>query len=139
MERSSATLLCTALATLLLTSACTPKTSVERHARQYVYAADDGFDPNFNVNKADSARMMVPFFRQFRETGEKDRTAGVSQEEAQKKAAEFRSEKFLTSIRGKTTFAGREYDDSQIPSPKKLKALGDAIAETYLDGYEGRQ
>ncbi|ASQ15693.1 hypothetical protein BJM06_a00044 (plasmid) [Enterobacter cloacae] len=86
--------------------------------------------------------MMVPFFRQFRqfrEAGEKDRAAGMSQAAAQKKAADFRSEKFLTSIRGKTTFAGKAYDDSRTPSPKKLQALGEAIAQTYLDGYEGRQ
>lgn len=138
MGKPSVTLICTAQATLLLTSACVPKTSIERHARQYVYAADDGFDPNFYVNKADSARMMVPFFLQFREMGQKDRAAGVLQTATQKKAAAFRSEEFLTSIRGKTTFAGRADDDSRPPTPKKLKALGDAIAETYLDGYRGR-
>ncbi len=33
-------------ATVALT-ACTPKGSVEQHTRHYVYASDDGFDPNF--------------------------------------------------------------------------------------------
>ncbi|EHA7799679.1 Exc2 family lipoprotein, partial [Escherichia coli] len=28
-------------------TACTPKTSLEQHTRHYVYASDDGFDPNF--------------------------------------------------------------------------------------------
>lgn len=48
-------------ATVALT-ACTPKGSVEQHTRHYVYASDDGFDPNFSTQKADTTRMMVPFF-----------------------------------------------------------------------------
>ena len=43
-------------------TACTPKTSLEQHTRHYVYASDDGFDPNFSTQKADTTRMMVPFF-----------------------------------------------------------------------------
>ncbi|MCF4072020.1 Exc2 family lipoprotein, partial [Escherichia coli] len=40
-------------ATIALTG-CTPKTSLERHTRHYVYASDDGFDPNFYTQKADT-------------------------------------------------------------------------------------
>ena len=40
-------------ATVALT-ACTPKGSVEQHTRHYVYASDDGFDPNFSTQKADT-------------------------------------------------------------------------------------
>ncbi|WP_169758795.1 Exc2 family lipoprotein, partial [Escherichia coli] len=29
-------------------TACTPKTNLEQHTRHYVYASDDGFDPNFS-------------------------------------------------------------------------------------------
>ncbi|MDA5205052.1 Exc2 family lipoprotein, partial [Escherichia coli] len=42
-------------ATVALT-ACTPKGSVEQHTRHYVYASDDGFDPNFSTQKADTTR-----------------------------------------------------------------------------------
>ncbi|WP_208491589.1 Exc2 family lipoprotein, partial [Escherichia coli] len=59
-------------------TACTPKTSLEQHTRHYVYASDDGFDPNFYTKKADTTRMMIPFFQQFREMGVKDKAAGVS-------------------------------------------------------------
>ena len=59
-------------ATVALT-ACTPKGSVEQHTRHYVYASDDGFDPNFSTQKADTTRMMVPFFRQFWDMGAKDK------------------------------------------------------------------
>ncbi|MCV5784243.1 Exc2 family lipoprotein, partial [Escherichia coli] len=43
-------------ATIALTG-CTPKTRLERHTRHYVYASDDGFDPNFYTQKADTIRM----------------------------------------------------------------------------------
>lgn len=138
MKRFTVMHFCGLLSVLILTSACAPKTSVDRHARQYVYASDDGFDPNFYVNKDDSARKLAPLFQQFREKGVKDRAAGVSPELAQKAVVEFRSEAFLKSIQRTTTFAGRAYNDSQPLSPKTLKALGDAIADTYLDGYMGR-
>ncbi|CDZ86602.1 hypothetical protein BN1086_04944 [Citrobacter koseri] len=137
MKRSSAILLCITLSGSLLLTACTPKTSAERHARQYVYAADDGFNPNFYVKKADSTRMMVPFFRQFHDMGVKDRAAGVSREETQQRVSQFRSEEFLKSIQSEEEFAGRTYNDSSTPSPKELKAMGDAISATYMDGYEG--
>ncbi len=139
MKKISTVMLCTTLAAMLMTTACTPKTSAERHARQYVYAADDGFNPNFYVKKADSIRMMVPFFRQFQEMGAKDRVAGVSREEALQRVSQFRSEEFLKSIRSEEKFAGRTYTDSSTPSPKELKVMGDAISATYMDGYEGRK
>lgn len=142
VKRPSTTILCLALSATLLLTACTPETSAERHARQYVYAADDGFDPNFRIQKADSTRMMVPFFRQFRDMGVKDRVAGLSREDALKRAAQFRDREFLASvqsgIQSQEKFAGRVYNDSSTPSAEVLKALGEAIAGTYLDGYDGR-
>lgn len=81
-------------ATIALTG-CTPKTSLERHTRHYVYASDDGFDPNFYTQKADTIRMMLPFFQQFRDMGMKDKAAGVSAETAQQRVKQFHSEKFF--------------------------------------------
>ncbi|EBI1835095.1 Exc2 family lipoprotein [Salmonella enterica subsp. enterica] len=138
MKKPSAVLLSTLLGTVLLTVACTPKMSVEHHARHYVYASDDRSDPNFYTNKADTTRMMVPFFQQFREMGVKDRTAGVSEAAAQQRVKEFHSEKFLNSLQGTTTFAGRKYANSDTPSSKKLNVLADTISAVYLDGYAGR-
>ncbi|EME7332680.1 TPA: Exc2 family lipoprotein [Escherichia coli] len=128
-----------AAAITLATSACTPKDSLERHTKHYVYASDDRSDPNFYTNKADTTRMMIPFFRQFRDMGEKDRAAGVSKEAAQQRVKEFHSEKFLESLQGTTTFAGRKYTNSRMPSPEKLRLLADTISTVYLDGYEGRK
>ncbi|GHN89332.1 hypothetical protein MY005_49760 [Escherichia coli] len=86
-------------ATIALTG-CTPKTSLERHTRHYVYASDDGFDPNFYTQKADTIRMMLPFFQQFRDMGMKDKAAGVSAETAQQRVKEFHSEKIFFTHSG---------------------------------------
>ncbi len=53
--------LITLITAIITLTACTPKGSVEQHTRHYVYASDDGFDPNFSTQKADTTRMMVPF------------------------------------------------------------------------------
>ncbi|EHA7799673.1 Exc2 family lipoprotein, partial [Escherichia coli] len=91
------------------------------------------------TKKADTTRMMIPFFQQFREMGVKDKAAGVSAETAQQRIKEFHSEEFLQSLRTTTTFAGRKYTNSDMPSPEKMKLLADTISAIYLDGYEGRQ
>ena len=67
-------------ATVALT-ACTPKGSVEQHTRHYVYASDDGFDPNFSTQKPDTSRRQVRWrrlcgFRQFWDMGAKDKATG---------------------------------------------------------------
>lgn len=70
MRRSGSKLCLIAMITATATlTACAPKGSVEQHTRHYVYASDDGFDPNFSTQKADTTRMMVPFFRQFWDMG----------------------------------------------------------------------
>ncbi|EII7449762.1 Exc2 family lipoprotein [Salmonella enterica subsp. enterica serovar Newport] len=125
------------LLTAATLTACTPKNSLERHTRHYVYASDDRSDPNFYTRKADTIRMMVPFFRQFRDMGVKDRSAGVSEETAQQRVKEFHTETFLKSLQGTTTFAGRKYVNNDIPSPEKLRLLADTISAVYMDGYEG--
>ncbi|EBE8761819.1 Exc2 family lipoprotein [Salmonella enterica] len=50
---------------------------------------------------------------------------------------QFRREEFLKSIQSEEKFAGRTYTDSRTPSPKELKAMGDAISSAYMDGYGG--
>ncbi|EIX4511106.1 Exc2 family lipoprotein [Escherichia coli] len=125
-------------ATVALT-ACTPKGSVEQHTRHYVYASDDGFDPNFSTQKADTTRMMVPFFRQFWDMGAKDKATGKSQSDVQQRIQQFHSQEFFHSLQSTTTFAGRKYTNSDMPSPKKMKLMADTISAVYLDGYEGRQ
>ncbi|EBG2966262.1 Exc2 family lipoprotein [Salmonella enterica] len=67
------------------------------------------------------------------------KAAGVSEAAAQQRVREFHSGKFLKSLQGTTTFAGRKYANSDTPSPKKLRLMADTISAVYLDGYAGRQ
>ena len=99
-------------------TACTPKGSVEQYTRHYVYASDDRSDPNFYTNKADTTRMMIPFFQQFRRWGERQSSRSISRN-GTATHKEFHSEKFLQSLRSTTTFAGRKYTNSDMPSPEK--------------------
>ena len=124
-------------ATIALTG-CTPKTSLERHTRHYVYASDDGFDPNFYTQKADTIRMMVPFFRQFWDMGAKDKATGKSRSDVQQRIQQFHSQEFLNSLRGTTQFAGTDYRSKDL-TPKTSRLLAETISAVYLDGYEGRQ
>lgn len=139
MKRHAAPLYLVLLIPAITLTACTPKSSLERHTRHYVYASDDRSDPNFYTNKADTTRMMEPFFRQFWNMGAKDRSAGISAEAARQRVKEFHTEKFLKSLQGTTTFAGRKYASNDVPSPKKLRLLADTISAVYMDGYEGRK
>ncbi|EAO6252863.1 Exc2 family lipoprotein [Salmonella enterica] len=138
MRRCTVSLHLTLLLSALTLTACTPKGSVEQHTRHYVYASDDGFDPNFSTQKADTTRMMVPFFRQFWNMGAKDKAAGKSQDDVQQRIQQFHSPDFLNSLLGTTQFAGTDYR-SKEPTPKKSRLLADTISAVYMDGYEGRQ
>lgn len=139
MRRSGSKLCLIAMiiATATLT-ACAPKGSVEQHTRHYVYASDDGFDPNFSTQKADTTRMMVPFFRQFWDMGAKDKATGKSRSDVQQRIQQFHSQEFLNSLQGTTQFAGTDYRSKDL-TPKKSRLLADTISAVYLDGYEGRQ
>lgn len=83
--------------------------------------------------------MMLPFFQQFRDMGVKDKAAGVSAETAQQRTKRIPLRKIFTHSRSTTTFAGRKYTNSDMPSPKKMKLMADTISAVYLDEYEGRQ
>ncbi|EII3552432.1 Exc2 family lipoprotein [Escherichia coli] len=130
--------LITLITAIITLTACTPKGSVEQHTRHYVYASDDGFDPNFSTQKADTTRMMVPFFRQFWDMGAKDKATGKSRSDVQKRIQQFNSQEFLNSLRGTTKFAGTDYRSKDL-TQKKSRLLADTISAVYLDGYEGRQ
>lgn len=127
------------LSSLLITACSQTKNSPEKHAHHYVYMSEEQFDPNFKTNKADSARMMVPFFKQFWTQGQHDRAAGVSSVQAQQRVAEFHSDAFLNAIHGRSKFAGKTYSDNNISSDKNLRLLADDISGAYMDGYQGIQ
>lgn len=124
-----------ALSVIFLSSCAQPDTSAKRHAIHFVHTIDDD-DPNFRTNKADSIRLMTPFFEQFWQQGKKDREAGMTTADAQQQVNYFRSDAFLNSIRGKSQFAGKEYEKNI--SPRWRENMAKAVSETYMDGFEGR-
>lgn len=140
MKHSSFFMPLTVLSAVLILSACTQtKISAERHARHYVYTYDNNSDPNFYTKKADSVRLMTPFFQQFWNQGAKDRAAGMSQEGAQQRVNLFHNEDFLKSVQAKEQFAGKTYENISTPSPKEFSLMAETISAAYLDGYEGRK
>ncbi|MFZ3866958.1 Exc2 family lipoprotein [Escherichia coli] len=132
MKRSGGTryLYLISLITVAAASACTPKGSVEQYTRHYVYASDDRSDPNFYTNKADTTRMMIPFFQQFREMGEKDKAAGsMSRNGTATHKNEFHSAKFLQSLsKHNHLLRAENIRTGDMPSPEKMKLLADTIS-----------
>lgn len=128
-----------AVISLLLLSGCTQnQSSPQRHANHFIMAtANDSSDANFRMNKADSSRMITPFFEQFWQQGRKDRDAGVSREEVEQRLKYFHSNEFTNEIRGKSRFAGTDYNQDPPVSSRWRKEMSQAVSETYMDGYNG--
>lgn len=57
---------------------------------------------------------------------------------AQQRVNEFHSEKFLKSLQGATTFAGRKYANSDTSSPKRLRLMACISIATQAGRKEAR-
>ncbi|WP_313686257.1 Exc2 family lipoprotein [Pantoea sp.] len=125
-----------ALSLVFLSSCTQSDNSAKRHAIHFVHTVDDN-DPNFRMNKADSIRLMTPFFEQFWQQGKKDREAGLTATDIQQRVNYYRSDEFIKSIHGTSQFAGKEYKENV--SPHWRENMAKAISETYMDGFEGRE
>lgn len=65
---------------MLLLGGCTSTlSSAERHAKHFVYASGDGFDPNFRARMQEGVRLAVPLFNEIYQVGKKDKSEGESQ------------------------------------------------------------
>lgn len=135
MSRSGSTLYLIALLTAAtVLTACTPKGSMEQHTRHYVYASDDGFDPNFSTQKADTTRMMVLFFGSsgiWELKIKRQENHGVMCNNA---FSSFTARIFKLTP-GHNSICGYRLPQ-QRPYPKKSRLLADTISAVYLDGYE---
>lgn len=124
----------------LCLAGCAPSgTSAERHARHFAYAAGDNFDPSFVINKAESGRMMIPFFEQFWQMGRKDRADGLSRAQADERVKYLNSDEFIDSLKGETHFAGKRYKSDDGRALKWRKVMREAATGSYQDGYNGVQ
>lgn len=120
-------------------AACAPQSSAERHARQYANVlANSNFDPNFVINKTDTTQGVMAWLKDYHEKGAKDKASGLSRVAAQQNASQFRSDNYVKSLNLTNTSNGKEFAGIADSNPKVLKAMGEAIAATYMDGYEGK-
>lgn len=125
------------LALGLLTACSHTPSSAERHAKRFVYNADDNFSPNYQTNKQESVRLAVPYFAQFYNEGKKDKAAGLTPAQAQERANYLRSDAFIESLNTSSTFAGKSYQATH--SAKWNQLMKEEASGAYLDGYEGRE
>lgn len=123
---------------VLLLCACTAsQTSVEKHARHATFQlANAHFDPNTQTDISTSTKNAIPFFEQFYQAGKKDRTNGLTREQAQKRVDEFRNPDFLPESEQKNHMYNRAYT-ADSPQKQREILLENAIA-TYWDGYDGK-
>lgn len=99
--------------------------------------ANDSTGPNFRTNTADSTRMMTPFFEQFWQQGRKDRDAGLAKKDIEQRINYFHSEEFTHVVRGKSRFAGTDYNHDSSISPLWRREMSAAVSASYMDGYNG--
>lgn len=124
------------LSILLVLGGCTSTlSSPERHAKHFVYASSQDFDPNFRTRMQESVRTTVPFFDQIYQLGQKDKAAGLNRDQATKRAEYFYGDEFLDGIQRKDNFAGKSY--SQLQTQKWRMLMSKEAAGAYMDGYNG--
>lgn len=125
-------------ASLFFLSGCSaPTNSAERNAKHFIYASDEGFDPNFTTRKQQSIKLATPFFEQFWQEGKKDKDNGLTQAEANERVKYFTSDAFFNSFKNVSMFAGKAYDGTS-KSLKWRKSMSESVSSAYLDGYYGR-
>ncbi|MFG1175562.1 Exc2 family lipoprotein [Erwiniaceae bacterium CAU 1747] len=113
-----------------------PTDSVTAHTKSYVFKAKDDFDPNFATQISDTIKMMEPVFKVFHDEGIQDRQAGMTREQAQQKAANYKNAKINEDAEVQKLFINRSYSSTLTKKQQQL-FLNEAMA-TYLDGFEGR-
>lgn len=123
---------------VLILAGCVSMTPPEAHCRHYVYSVDESHDANLVVDKAGTVKSILPTFNEIYARGKEDKDSGLNRQNALANAQAIRQE-FLNLSTSKMTFnqnTSRTYED--YLSPKQAKGLGDALAQTYLDGFDGK-
>lgn len=123
------------LSILLVLGGCSSTlSSSERHAKHFVYASSQDFDPNFRTRMQESVRTTVPFFDQIYQLGQKDKAAGLNRDQAKKRAEYFYGDEFLDGIQRRENFAGKSY--SQLQTQKWRMLMSKEASGAYWDGYD---
>lgn len=126
-----------AIAAAVVLSGCAPKTSPEMHARHFVYQGMESHDANLIVDKAGSVTSLLPTFQQLYNAGKADRACGRDAAYAQQQATALRSQALAEESTGNfNNHNGQLFSEKR--SPREAAILGDDLAQTYLDGFNGK-
>ncbi|MEZ6874765.1 Exc2 family lipoprotein [Enterobacter sp. KBR-315C3_2022] len=123
----------------LLNGCANSKTSPERHAYYFVSHKSSFVGGNYASSVAQNYRLNVPQFRELYDHGKADRAAGRTAAEANEYAQSIRDQ-LKTEASTDHAFTGNANDKwSTSMEPKDAILFGNALAATYLDGYNGVQ
>ncbi|WP_395300329.1 Exc2 family lipoprotein [Enterobacter sp. ECC-175] len=129
-----------ALLGIALLSGCTSsKTSPERHAYYFVSHKSSFIGGNYTSSVGQNYRLNVPQFRELYARGKSDRAAGRTAAEAGEYAQSIRDQ-LKKEANTDHAYTGNANDTWSTRMEEKDAILfGNALAATYLDGYNGVQ
>lgn len=125
-------------------SACSARQpSYEKIAQHYVYQkAREDSDPNFRTHINNSVQMVVPFFKQFYDTGVSDKAGNITQQQYEQRISYFKSDEFISSIEATTQFISPKVHKEKVNESQNSKrlqqVLTDNVISAYKAGYDGK-
>ena len=123
---------------LILTGCSTQRTIVQRNADHLAWQmADQDFSASLRTQVPDTAKSLTGFLQHYYDEGKKIHAAGVTEDQALAIAALLRERIMQGQLPSHETFAGKTYTSAQSDTTKKLVAQ--AVAGTFIDGYNGAQ
>lgn len=130
------TLILVAITALL--AGCTQSPPL-RHSYHYATHQTEMVSGNFVNNPRATAQMNLKIFEDLYNSGKSDRTTGVRETEALRKAAEIKTAN-MNAVK-KSTFINspQARADIEQSDPRDAKLWAEELSETYLDGYRGIQ
>lgn len=111
--------------------------SYEKIAQHYVYQkAREDSDPNYQTHINNSVQMMVPFFKQFYDTGVSDRVGNISQQQYEQRINYFKGDEFISSIETTTLFISPKVHKEKIKENQKSKRLQQVLIDNIVASYK---
>lgn len=124
--------------TVLCLMGCAAKPSPQAHATHWVLTAMESHDANLRVDKAGSIKSMLPAFESAYAHGKELRSKGGTLAQAQDYARQIQEHAETKATRGSNFSNHKPQTFSNYYSPREAKELGKALAETFLDGFNGK-
>ncbi|HHA3594089.1 TPA: Exc2 family lipoprotein [Salmonella enterica subsp. enterica serovar Newport] len=114
------------------------QTSPEHHAHHYAYQRSETLNGNFTNAREADYRLNLPNFQKMYEMGKADRAAGKPASYAKSFTDALMNQAEHSTINTSYTFAPQAPVETNVDDLKNARLYFSSLAETYLDGYEGR-